>query len=194
VHPILVLEDDPLVAKHYARILRAVAPVTLASSVTAACSLVTGSTSWSALIFDVRLPDGSGVDVLRTARGLGIRGPARLITGHIDRDLLEAACDLQARCFEKPVPTSLLLRVLEDTLAHAVEDWQSRYGLTVTEAELLHSFASSEERAALAQRLGIAQRTLDAHASNILRKTGDASILHVVIRLLRSTGYEPYRY
>lgn len=105
---ILVVEDDAVFARGVARIASSYGPVRLASTLGTATAVIRQSRSWRALVLDVGLPDGSGLDVLVSARKTGITAAAALLTGHIETNVLNAAFDLGAAVLAKPVEASRL--------------------------------------------------------------------------------------
>jgi DNA-binding NtrC family response regulator len=68
-------------------------------------------------LFDVALPDGDGVDLLKRIRGGGIDMPVVMMSGHATVDAAVRATRLGALDFlEKPLSTDRLLLVIENTL------------------------------------------------------------------------------
>jgi DNA-binding NarL/FixJ family response regulator len=67
------------------------------------------------------------------------------------------------------------------------QQWGERYDLTETEIAILRAAAEGSEREQLAFERGIATTTLKKHVHNLLRKTGDASLLAAAARLLRES-------
>jgi len=68
-------------------------------------------------LFDVALPDGNGVDLLRRLRAGGSDLPVVMMSGHATVDAAVQATRLGALDFlEKPVSTDRLILVLENTL------------------------------------------------------------------------------
>ena len=83
-------------------------------------------------------------------------------------------------------------RVTARTLSSVASDWAERYGLSGTELEILILAAHGSSREALARDRHVTVNTIKRQIFTLLRKTGDASLLHAVTRLLREVlGQRP---
>jgi DNA-binding response OmpR family regulator len=103
VRPLFFAVDDEPQAQHwYARLLQAYGDVVVAPSAAAARRQLAKSPPLSAALFDVCLPDGSGLDVLAEFRRLYPTTPAVVVTGHVKGDVVNAAYDLDAGVMSKP--------------------------------------------------------------------------------------------
>jgi two-component system OmpR family response regulator len=116
---ILIVEDSTLVTDAY-RVLFEEAGYEVSSARTVAEAVALGTTKpIDLLLLDLRLPDGSGIDVLDALRKRDRLPRATLaMTGDNDpsarRACLEAGC---AEVLVKPVPISDLLRQIKRLLA-----------------------------------------------------------------------------
>ena len=73
-----------------------------------------------ALLFDVRLPDGSGIDLLRSVRQNGNPAPAVMISGHgTIADAVEATRAGAFDFLEKPLSRDKVLLAVKHALEHA---------------------------------------------------------------------------
>ena len=73
--------------------------------------------SYDLALFDVALPDGAGVDLLKRIRTSGVDMPVVMMSGHATVDAAVRATRLGALDFlEKPLSTDRLLLVIENTL------------------------------------------------------------------------------
>jgi DNA-binding response OmpR family regulator len=110
---ILVVEDDPGFGRCIARIVdRCAGDATVVHTVRSAIEELGDVVAWTALIADVSLPDGSGLDILKRWRTLQGAVPALILTGLLDRDVANAAFDLRAQYLVKPATTSQLEQFL----------------------------------------------------------------------------------
>jgi CheY-like chemotaxis protein len=101
---ILIVEDDAALARALARVASPYGEVTIASTRHEAEALLDPHASDECiLVVDVSLPDGSGLDVIRTFRDRFPRSKARILvaSGHIERKFINAAWDLRAEYFAK---------------------------------------------------------------------------------------------
>jgi DNA-binding NarL/FixJ family response regulator len=191
----LVLEDDLVVARTLLRLLHRLGEIVPAATVNAGLRLLDGGRAWSALFIDIMLPDGSGLDVLERARSMGVDRPALVLTARYTPSDINRAFDLGARYLVKPFDSERILSFARDaTSENTVEDaarvWGWRYALTKTEASILIAAADGRTHDELLADRGIARGTLKKHVQNLLKKTGDPSLLAAVARMLRERTEE----
>ncbi len=117
---LLVIDDDPLSRTWFATVLgEAGAEVTVVSSFEAGRKAL-ASASWTAVLCDLRLPDGDGRDLVRL-RGGAHEPRLHAMSAHLDtatRDEL-AALGFD-RAWQKPIDATALLRALGLTSDRAV--------------------------------------------------------------------------
>jgi DNA-binding response OmpR family regulator len=126
------VDDEPQAQHWYARMLRAYGDVVVAPSVAAARRQLAKRLEVCAALFDVYLPDGSGLDVLAEFRRIYPSTPAVVVTGHVKGDVVNAAYDLDAGVMSKPFN--------RDRMQHWVERVISNHrapGLRTPEADAL---------------------------------------------------------
>ncbi|HYL37341.1 MAG TPA: sigma-54 dependent transcriptional regulator [Bryobacteraceae bacterium] len=115
---ILILDDEPNIGTSLRLILeREGYAVSIARSVAEASKSAAGA---DALLLDVRLPDGSGIDFLRHLRERDCVAPAIMISGH--GTIAEAVEATRAGAFdflEKPVGRDKVLLALKNALEQA---------------------------------------------------------------------------
>src|SRR5215469_10836920 len=115
---ILVLDDEPNIGSSLRMILeREGYSVTIARSIAEA---KTTALAADALVLDVRLPDGSGIDLLRYLRERDCAAPAIMISGH--GTIAEAVEATRAGAFdflEKPLGRDRVLLSLKNALEQA---------------------------------------------------------------------------
>ena len=93
---ILVVEDDPALARGVVALLRADGHATDAVSEGRSALLLAGSEPCSLYIIDIGLPDISGFDVIRRLRARGDRTPILVLTAHDRISELVQGLDLGA--------------------------------------------------------------------------------------------------
>jgi FixJ family two-component response regulator len=191
----LILEDDVKFAAYIRRTLDSYGTTVVAYSVASGVSVVRKH-QWTALLLDLVLPDGCGLDVLEVARDSGVTAPALVLTGNAHDDAINRAFQLDARILCKPIPIAQVHDFIRGALApHAsaaarrtavANAWRAMYRLTLTEASLFReALEGNTSRDQLAERWGITEGTLTRHAKNLIQKTGDASLASAVERALR---------
>jgi DNA-binding NarL/FixJ family response regulator len=190
----LVAEDDVRVGRILARALSAHGSTELVQTVAEARERL-AVRAFSALVVDVGLPDGSGLQVARIARARDSSVPVLFLSGRVDATRLAEAHTLDAHYLLKPIDVSQLevfaLRVLsrsrvrEARIHGAVAQWAHTHDLTGTEAALLELAARGAARSELAVRREVAPSTIKKQIQTLLDKTGDGSLDAAVNRLLR---------
>jgi DNA-binding NarL/FixJ family response regulator len=188
----LLVEDDRSLARGLARHLMPFGEVVLAHTKHEAMQALRPAVPWRALIVDVTLPDGSGLDVLDYARQERYECPALVLTGSESGPHINRAFDLDARYLVKPCSIARIKDFARDAVARGspqvdeyVSLWASRYTLTDAEVELLTAAAEGTTSKALADERGVALGTIKRHVHNLLKKTGDRSLVAATARLLR---------
>jgi DNA-binding NarL/FixJ family response regulator len=189
----LVLEDELKAAQGIARLVRAHGVAVVAGSVSAATAFLAESSHWAGFLFDVGLPDGSGLDVLAAARPAHPTTPALMLTGHTDRESINAACRLGAGYLVKPFTREPIERFLLEAsevglsvrVERVVQAWVVRYKLSAAQADVLRRGTLGDNRKALATARECSEQTINKHVTNLLGMTGDASLHAAVERLLR---------
>jgi DNA-binding NarL/FixJ family response regulator len=195
--PFLVVEDDELVARTMKRLLTAFGETCLATSVSQAQQLLASRHDWVAFFIDLMLPDGSGLDVLSQVRAEYLVAPVMVLTGTADAPAINAAFDLDADYVVKPVQQSRIAKFLLShqsfgaRLDRSLAAWRQRYGLSDAETDVLRRAARGETREDIAADRSCSLLTIKTHVTNLLQKTGDASLHSSVGRLLRSMAGDP---
>lgn len=191
----LVAEDDESLGRallsHLSR--RAVSGV-LAATVGKAVEHAKADTRWAAAIVDIGLPDGSGLDVVRSLRERRPGLPVLVLTGHDDRALANEAQGLGASFAYKPVSVENLDVFLTSALvspaakvAQRVGVFVDERGLSKREAEIVRLVVAGATRDTLADTLGVTQNTLKKQIRSVLSKAGASSLDALVRQILVET-------
>jgi two-component system, LuxR family, response regulator FixJ len=143
------------------------------------------------VITDVRMPDLSGLELLRRLRELKLSIPVVVITGHGDVPLAVEAMKAGAIDFlEKPFDDEVLLTSVRSALNQLDRDQKRQVERSDIEARL--ATLSSRERdvleglvAGLANKqiaydLGISPRTIEIYRANLMTKMQAASLSNLV--------------
>jgi CheY-like chemotaxis protein len=116
--PVLVVDDEPDMRTSYERLLgRLGYHVVQAGSRDHALSVVRAE-PLVLLVSDLRLPDGSGLDVVAAARAMPSPVPSIVVTGFLSRQSRRAALDAGARGFlAKPFSATDFTALVSEVLA-----------------------------------------------------------------------------
>lgn len=152
------------------------------------------------IISDVRMPEISGLDLLRTLQSSGDPRPLILMTGHGDVELAVQAIKLGAFDFvEKPFSNERLVASVEQALVASESSLKVRLELE----DLKNKFASLSERQRdtmqllirglsnkeIGLQLGISPRTVEIHRTWVMTKMSARSIADLV-RMGMALGIE----
>ena len=190
----LLVEDDAVVARSLTKGITAYGDTTLAGTAAAAVTVLSTQPQWSALLIDIGLPDGSGLDVLARARSANIAAPALVLTGSEAAACINRAYDLHAEYVVKPVPvgriTSFICRAVQAShrTAAVIEDWGTRCDLSAAERNILLRATLGESRGAIAAARDVSLQTLKTQVKAMLRKTGSDSLQVAVAEVLREVA------
>jgi two-component system response regulator FixJ len=143
------------------------------------------------IITDVRMPDMSGIELLRRLKELKIGVPIIVITGHGDIALAVEAMKMGAAdFFEKPFDDDLLVASVRAVLRQ--QEGQTKRGAERAEIEQRISSLSGREKDVLtgliegrankqiAFDLGISPRTVEIYRANLMNKMQADSLSHLV--------------
>jgi len=165
----------------------AVAFLAAVPSITAGC-----------IITDVRMPEMSGVDLLRQLKDRRVAVPVIVITGHGDIALAVEAMKLGAVDFlEKPFDDDILLASVRSALTRSEKDARreaeraelndSLATLSNREREVLEGLVAGHPNKVIAYDLGISPRTVEIYRANVMTKM-KASSLSELVRMALIAG------
>jgi len=149
------------------------------------------SISAGCIITDVRMPDMTGVDLLRHLRDRRVAVPVIVITGHGDIALAVEAMKMGAVDFlEKPFDDDVLLASVRSALTRSEKD--ARLGvehaelndriatLSNREREVLEGLVAGHPNKIIAYDLGISPRTVEIYRANVMTKMKAPSLSELV--------------
>ena len=150
------------------------------------------------VITDVRMPDMSGIDLLRRLDELKVELPVIVITGHGDVQLAVEAMKNGAMDFiEKPFDDEVLLAAVRKGLdrwerdAHAIaerSDYLEKLGaLSNRERDVLEGLVAGKANKVIAFDLGISSRTVEIYRANVMTKM-EAGSLSDLVRMALTAG------
>jgi two-component system, LuxR family, response regulator FixJ len=143
------------------------------------------------VITDVRMPDMSGIELLRRLKELKLGVPVIVITGHGDIALAVEAMKMGAAdFFEKPFDDDLLvasvraaLRQREDQTKRGAERAEIEHrisSLSPREKDVLAGLIEGRANKQIAFDLGISPRTVEIYRANLMNKMQANSLSDLV--------------
>lgn len=152
------------------------------------------ATEAGCIITDVRMPEISGLDLLRRLKSREIGWPVIVITGQADVPIaIEAIKSGAVDFIEKPYDAEVLLEAVNLAIsgqANAVRDVQRTEiqrklaALSRLERDLLQALVDGRLTNAIAGDLGLNARTFDVHRANVMAKMKATSLSHLVRMML----------
>ncbi|WP_041319908.1 response regulator transcription factor [Hyphomicrobium denitrificans] len=184
-----LIDDDPSVLDAVSLLLRTQGVTTVCFS--CAQDFLAATPDPGCIVSDVRMPEVSGLDLLRQLSVAGDPRPLILLTGHGDVAMAVEAVKLGAFDFiEKPFDNVNLVTVVKDALEAAVATHRDRTELTelrerfqgLSERQrdtmqlLVRGFANKE----IGRQLGISPRTVEIHRTLVMNKMGAKTLAELV--------------
>jgi len=197
-----VIDDDEAARQSLAFLLRA-HDIEVKTYESAAVFLSTaGQLEPGCIVTDVRMPEISGIDLLRRLKELKIFLPAIVVTGHGDVALAVEAMKIGAADFlEKPFDDAAMLNAVRSALARRDDDSRreaERAGinarlaaLSKREREVLEGLVAGQANKQIAFDLGISPRTVEIYRANLMTKMQAASLSKLVRMALTAGILDP---
>ncbi len=201
----LVVEDEPGIARTLRKALTPHGFVEIVETAEEARERL-ASRSIDALIADVGLPDGSGLDLVAEALERDEDMLALVVSGRVDADRLAEAHALGVHFLLKPIDKAQLAlfatRVRQSRrpesrrgrIDSVVDAWRAKYGLSQAQDDVLRLAAHGTARAELASERAVLPSTIKKQVNGILKRTGDTSLDAALTRLLREALGNPKRW
>jgi two-component system response regulator FixJ len=188
---VYVIDDDEAVRQSLDFLLRANAFKVETFDSGIAFLKVAPSRKSGCIITDVRMPEISGMELLRRLRELKIQLPVIVITGHGDVPLAVEAMKFGAADFlEKPFDDNILLAAVRSALSRQDGDTRQRAeraviderlaALSNREREVLEGLVAGHANKRIAFDLGISPRTVEIYRANLMTKMQAASLSDLV--------------
>ena len=143
------------------------------------------------IVTDIRMPEMSGLDLVRHLNALGSTVPVIVITGHGDVPLAVEAMragvvDFIEKPFEDEMMLTALRRALDISRNHIVEASerhaiaQRLARLSTRERQVLDGLVAGQANKVVAQNLGISPRTVEVYRANLMTKMQASSLSELV--------------
>ncbi|HTO67015.1 MAG TPA: response regulator FixJ [Bradyrhizobium sp.] len=150
------------------------------------------------VVTDVRMPDITGIDLLRKVREVKPGLPVIVITGHGDVPLAVEAMKLGANDFlEKPFDDDLLIASVRSALSQGADTAKRKQeiseihdklaALSNRERQVLEGLVAGKANKVIAFDLGISPRTVEIYRANLMTKMS-ANSLSDLVRMAMMAG------
>ena len=145
------------------------------------------------LVLDIRMPGMNGIELQQKLKSIDSSLPIVFITGHGDVSMAVEAMRQGALDFlRKPVDEEAFLERIAYALDQESGDWHQKLdreqarqriaSLTEREQEVFHLVAEGVANKAIASELGISERTVEVHRSQVMKKL-EARTLAQLVRI-----------
>lgn len=142
------------------------------------------------ILTDVRMPDMSGIELIRQLRAVGVTLPVVVMTGHADVPLAIEAIRAGVQDFiEKPFTDDVLLDALGRALREQIGALPSAgdrlvierlKSLSAREKQVLDGLIAGHANKTIAYDLGISPRTVEVYRANVMTKMQVRSLSELV--------------
>ncbi len=143
------------------------------------------------VVTDVRMPEMTGIELVRRLKASGFALPIVMITGHADVPLaVEAMKAGVADFIEKPFDDEVLLSAVRAALRQGEKDRQGQAesaeiaariaSLSGRERDVLGGLVAGHANKVIAYDLGISPRTVEIYRANVMTKMKAASLSELV--------------
>jgi two-component system response regulator FixJ len=195
---IYVIDDDEAVRQSIEFLLKTVGIAVHSFESARAFFDVLPDIDGGCIVTDVRMPEITGIDLLRRVREMKPDLPVILITGHGDVPLAVEAMKLGAADFlEKPFDDDLLIAAVRSALnqgadaakrnAEIADINEKLAGLSNRERQVLEGLVAGKPNKVIAFDLGISPRTVEIYRANLMTKMA-ANSLSDLVRMAMLAG------
>jgi DNA-binding NarL/FixJ family response regulator len=196
----LVVEDDAAVARVVSRRLAAFGRVLVAETCKSTLAYLK-KLSLTALVVDVTLPDGSGLELAAGVRDRQPSLPILVLSGEVNADRLRQAHAMDAHYLLKPIKLEQLdlfatracnaAKNDEQRVADLCAELAREHRLTKTELDVLRLAVDGGSRTELAARRGAKLETLRKQVQDLLDKLDQPTLEAAVSAILRAALRRP---
>ncbi len=152
----------------------------------------------AAVLLDIRMPQMSGLQVIRHLNDQKIHMPIIFITGHGDVPLaVEAMREGAVTFLEKPLDAAALSNALSQAFSTLDQErdgndtYQSRLAeLTQREREIFDNVTAGKKNKAIAEDLDISIKTVEFHRKRMMKKLGANSYSELIRMSVEKTVQE----
>jgi len=189
--PVVHVVDDDAAVRDSIAFLLETAGLAVRTYESAPAFLAATDPAPGCIVTDVRMPEMSGVELVRRLKALGRPDPVIVITGHADVPLAVEAMKAGVSDFiEKPFDDEVLLAAIAAALRRGEAQGRreaERAGaaarlatLSAREREVLDGLVAGRANKVIAFDLGISPRTVEVYRANLMTKMAVSSLSELV--------------
>ena len=186
-----VIDDDPAVRDSLSFLLETASLETRVYDSAIAFLEALPDVTSGCVVTDVRMPEMTGIELVKRLKAQGFTLPIIMITGHADVPLaVEAMKAGVADFIEKPFNDDILLAAIATALrsgeegrrgaAEVAEITGRLASLSGREREVLEGLVAGHANKVIAFDLGISPRTVEIYRANVMTKMKAASLSELV--------------
>ena len=186
-----VVDDDPAIRDSLAFLLDTAGLVSRTYESAAALLAKADNLAPGCIVTDVRMPDMSGLEMVRRLAEMGVRHPVIVMTGHADVPLAIEAVRAGVKDFiEKPFDDEALLASIRSALAdqagaaehegQVTEVRERLASLSTRERQVLDGLVAGRANKVIAYDLEISPRTVEVYRANVMTKMQARSLSELV--------------
>lgn len=188
---VYLIEDDDSMRDSLSFVLENAGYKVVASASPNAFMEVHSNADPGCLVVDLEMPGCTGIELVRRFRQAGYQRPFVIVTGYGTVATAVEAMRLGAIDFiEKPFRHDALLRCVANAVQadrtarleqKEIDDYQVReQSLTAREKQVMELVIEGKLTKQIASTLGISTKTVEVHRSNITKKMGVRSVVHLI--------------
>jgi two-component system response regulator FixJ len=193
-----IIDDDPAVRDSLAFLLQSMRIGAIAHESAASFLAGLSAEQQGCVVTDIRMPEITGIDLLRRVKELKVQMPVIVITGHGDVPLAVEAMKLGAFDFlEKPFSDEAIIAAVRLALNRSKETEQANAdradldkriaSLSSRERDVLNGLIAGHSNKVIASDLAISPRTVEIYRAHVMTKM-QAGSLSELVRMAITAG------
>jgi len=191
---LLIIEDDAATVRCYRRLfsqreprLRVIDAGSLAEGRAAVQACQAAGRSFAAVVLDLRLPDGSGADMVASIREISPETPIVVVSAFLDDAVALELQVAEVLVLPKPVTAEVLTAAVfgnsppaGDPASGLIAGFAQGHGLSRRQTQVLAGIVNGRSSKEIAASLGLSVNSVGAHARRLYAKAGCRSRSEVV--------------